>query len=335
MCLNPMVMDLSTERTNSGKLKYKFAMSLDAWLDIHHSMPDSIFHKIVPCKQCIECRLSYARSWALRLMLEKESYDDDSCYFLTLTYSPDKISTIQRFYPDPDTGEAMPSLSLNKSDFQGFMKRLRRRLDYSSGDKIRFYAAGEYGESTHRPHYHCIIFGLKIPDLRFYKKSALGHIYYNSEWLNEIWGFGYVVVGRVTMDSAGYVARYVTKKYTGDYKQFYEIFNIDPEFSLCSRRPGIAREYYEQHKDEIYQFDRVNLSAAERGYSFKPPPYYDRLFEDSDPILMESIKASRSRSQNFLEKLKQRVTNLSISEQYQARRRLYDKRYQLLLRKDV
>lgn len=134
----------------------------------------------IPCGRCIGCRLEYSRQWANRCLLELE-YHKEAC-FVTLTYDDDHVP-ISR-YPDPATGEALPCLTLRKRDFQLFMKRFRKAL----GDvQIRFFAAGEYGRQTFRPHYHAIIFGWKPKDLIFYKQSEAGFMYYNSPFMDKIW----------------------------------------------------------------------------------------------------------------------------------------------------
>lgn len=44
---------------------------------------------LIPCGQCVGCRLDYSRRWATRLMLELECHT--SAFFLTLTYDDDHI----------------------------------------------------------------------------------------------------------------------------------------------------------------------------------------------------------------------------------------------------
>ena len=135
----------------------------------------------IPCGQCIGCRLEYSRQWANRCMLELEYHD--SAYFVTLTYDDDHVPV--SYYGDPDTGLATPSLTLRKRDFQLFMKRLRKAFP---DDHIRFFAAGEYGSQTFRPHYHAIIFGLHLDDLTLYKKSPDNKFsYFNSASLQRCW----------------------------------------------------------------------------------------------------------------------------------------------------
>lgn len=200
----------------------------------------------IPCGQCIGCRLDYSRQWADRCMLELQ--DHKSSYFVTLTYDDDHVPFT--FTSDSDTGECEQMvLTLRKRDFQLFMKRLRKALPEQ---KLRYFAAGEYGSETFRPHYHAIIFGLELNDLRLYKRALNAkYSYYNSATLEKVWPFGHVVVGKVTWETCAYTARYIMKKQKGTNASVYSDFNIEPEFSLMSRKPGIARNYYEQNKSRI------------------------------------------------------------------------------------
>lgn len=110
----------------------------------------------IPCGQCIECRLQRSRRWADRCMLELGYHE--SSYFLTLTYDNDHIPKNPLI--DYDTGEIYAeNATLVKKDLQDFMKRLRRAYEYKGYDnKLRFFACGEYGSQTLRPHFHIIVF---------------------------------------------------------------------------------------------------------------------------------------------------------------------------------
>ncbi len=285
----------------------------------------------IPCGQCIECRLAYSRDWATRMMLELPYHE--SSYFVTLTYSDDYVPV--SYYPHPDTGEAMPALTLRKADVTGFLKRLRSRLEYAGKPPIRFYYAGEYGDQTHRPHYHLIIFGLQLDDLKYFKSTALGFKLYTSDLIAACWPFGHHSIGQVTFESCAYVARYVTKKWTGDFKAFYDTFNIEPEFCNMSRKPGIARQYFDDHKDAIYRLDELFLSLSDGGRCLKPPRYYDRLFDIDHPDIMAEIKERRRSTAEAAEALRQTKTGLSIDEQYQARLELFKKRALMLKREEI
>lgn len=256
----------------------------------------------IPCGQCIGCRLDYSKQWANRCLMELESHE--SSYFVTLTY--DDVHVPISYYSHNDDGDAWPSMTLRKRDLQLFFKRLRS----NTGQEIRYYAAGEYGSGSARPHYHCIIFGLKLDDLVPYKKSHEGFIYYNSRTVQDAWrgyafdylgnkvpgtygDLGFAVVAEVTWETCAYTARYVTKKATGQEKEFYDCFNLEPEFALMSRKPGIGRDFYERHKRDLYTFDHVSISTPRGGRQIRPPRYFDILFDLDDPDRCAQVKAQR------------------------------------------
>ncbi len=264
----------------------------------------------LPCGQCIGCRIDRSRQWANRCMLELLYHD--SAFFVTLTY--DDLHVPKSYYSDPETGEAHTSLTLCKRDFQLWMKRLRKKF---SDDKIRFFACGEYGGQTKRPHYHVIVFGLHLDDLVKYKTVKEGdsyYTYYNSDSLQETWPNGFVVVGQVTWESCAYVARYVTKKLSGEQADFYKKFNLVPEFSDMSRRPGIARQYYDEHGKVIYDNAYINVSTPKGGRKFKPPRYFDRLFDEDFPGALDELKEHRKRIAEGVLESKMKRTNLTPLE---------------------
>ena len=260
----------------------------------------------IPCGKCSGCRLQRSREWANRCMLELEYHK--SSYFVTLTYDDAHVPI--HYYADPETGEALPSMSLVKRDFQLFMKRLRKKF----GEGIRFFASGEYGSETFRPHYHAIVFGLELNDLVPYKRSAQGFQYFNSASLQEVWPNGFAVVAPVTWETCAYTARYVMKKLTGPEAEFYENFNIVPEFSLMSRKPGIARQYYEDHPD-LYEHEFINISTEKGGRKFRPPKYYDKLFDVDCPEESARLKAVRQKMAAEAQKAKLQKTTLSYLDQ--------------------
>ena len=231
----------------------------------------------LPCGQCIGCRLAKSREWALRCMHESKQHLQ--CSYLTLTYDDDNVPWSSK------TGEQ----TLVKKHLQDFMKRLRFHLDPI---KVRFFACGEYGEETHRPHYHIILFGYDFPDKYFYKLSKDGYPYYISPMLTSIWGKGYCSVAAVSFETCAYVARYVTKKLTGDVgKEAYE--GIQPEFVNMSRRPGIGKDWYDQYKSDLYPYDEAIFNGNGKTRVMRVPRYYDKLLEQEDPELLASIKDKR------------------------------------------
>ena len=221
---------------------------------------------IIPCGKCIGCRLDYSRKWADRMMLE---YDNTKkAVFLTLTYSDNNlIDNKYRHYSlivDSNTEDGVKYATLDKRDFQLFMKRLRKD-EYFNRFKLRFFLAGEYGTKTLRPHAHIILFGVDINDIpdcypsigvefEGVKKSKYKYKYYHSDYLDKIWSNGYVTIAEVNWQTCAYVARYSTKKL--ENRIGYDERNVIPEFSLMSRKPGIGGLYLKEHPNCL---DLINI----------------------------------------------------------------------------
>lgn len=241
----------------------------------------------VPCGKCIGCRLDYSRTWANRCVLESLSFPQETCFFVTLTYSDESIKEHSSELISPKG-----TLTLYPKHVQDFMKRLRihwqRKYNH---DGIRFYLAGEYGDETARPHYHALIYNIPIKDLTFYAKNNLGQPLFNSGEIEDIWGFGYVVLGELNWDTCAYTARYVMKKQKGKgAKDFYENAGLYPEFVRMSRDPGIGRLYFEANKDKIYRTDSIVLPG---GKVVKPPAYFDKLYSLEHPEIINDLKIDR------------------------------------------
>lgn len=231
----------------------------------------------VPCGQCIGCRLEYSRQWAIRLVHEASLYENNC--FITLTYNNETI---------PD------DWSLNKKDYQDFMKALRHAI-YPK--RIRFFHCGEYGEKTYRPHYHAVIFNHDFNDKVYWSNTNAGPLYV-SPTLSKLWNKGQHRIGAVTFESAAYVARYVTKKINGDNainaytridEETGEVLVVQPEYATMSRRPGIASTWYNKFKTDVFPKDFITI----RGKKMFAPKYYTKALELENPKLHRTIKEKR------------------------------------------
>lgn len=212
---------------------------------------------LVPCGQCIACRLNKARQWSIRCMHEARYHTDNT--FVTLTYAPEFV---------PLSG------SLVKQDLQKFFKRLRKR-----GYTFRYYACGEYGDVGGRPHYHAILFGI-ARDLRSQRD------------LSDCWRFGFVHLGDVTLDSANYVAGYVVKKQTGkEGKAYYKSKGLLPPFCLMSRRPGVGAQWKAEFGLEAIK--RGYVTAKGKVYGL--PRYYRDLEQPGCSVAFDRDLASYER----------------------------------------
>jgi len=221
----------------------------------------------VPCGKCAGCLQSRRDDWTNRLMHEMDV--SSSAHFITLTYADENLKY----------GETHPTLV--KSDLQNFLKRLRKRIH---PNKIRYYAVGEYGTRTLRPHYHIIMYNLPRDMVEAIQLS---------------WQNGFVQIGTVNRGSIHYVTKYHVNK------------NIHPEgsepsFAVMSRKPGIGLNYV--HKYQSYhdgEIDRCFLLHP-GGIKSRLPRYYkDRLYSDAEREQIGQIareKYSRWSSDEEIEK---------------------------------
>lgn len=226
---------------------------------------------VVPCQGCIGCRLKRSGEWAIRGTHEQSLYEYNS--FITLTF--DKLRL-----PYRDSSLPPADVSLYYPDFQAFMWRLRKKY----GADIRLIVSGEYGDNFSRPHYHAILFNFDFPDKYHWYTSRQGHRVSRSPSLEELWPFGFSEIGTVTPQSIGYVARYILKKVNGDralahYTWLDEATGLKfyraPELAHYSNRPGIGHGWFMKYWQDVYPHDYVVFN----GRKFRPPRYYDKLYQ--------------------------------------------------------
>lgn len=285
-CYHPMLMYPAATRSPKGKRPLTFNPTKG-----FSDKPVKI-----PCGECDGCKLEKSRQWAVRCMHEAQMHEQNC--FLTLTYNNENL---------PSDG------SLSKTILQKFFKDLRNylekeRLEFSKIFKrevkpteIKYYACGEYGEKFSRPHYHACLFGYDFPDKvvvyagdhsEYKNKIRVNeHQLCRSEILEKLWPYGFSSIGELNMQTAGYVARYVTKKQKCEQSSSYYNGRL-PEFAIMSRRPGIGASWFEKYKTDVYPKDFFTVN----GNKMRPPRYYDNLLEKKDSGMLADIKIKRDRS---------------------------------------
>ena len=214
-------------------------------------------------------------------------HDDNS--FLTLTFNNDHMPCDR---------------SISVRDIQLFMKRLRKKY----GNNIRFFACGEYGEpelitdgNLGRPHYHLLMFGLDFGD-KYPWEQRRGNLLYRSESLEQLWPFGFSTIGSLTTQSAGYVARYILKKVTGEVADDHyvwqdpdddEIFWRQPEFVTMSRMPGLGDTWLKEYAySDAWNQDFVVLDNRK----YPVPRFYQKRLEEIGPELYAANRGKRKRA---------------------------------------
>ena len=64
-----------------------------------------------------------------------------------------------------------------------------------------------------------------------------------------------------------------------------------------STHPAIGYEYYQKHKDNIYENDEIYIPCKGKSTRITPPKYFDDLYEIENPVRMKEIKDRRVRNQ--------------------------------------
>jgi len=228
-----------------------------------------------PCGKCLNCRNRRRMDLAVRLTHESRTHKHTA--FVTLTYDRENLPYGNTLVPKHLTQ---------------FIKAIRNR-----GYKVRFFGAGEYGTENSRPHYHCLIFGLKVPDAELMSVKK-GRKYYGSEFLKQCWGRGHIDLTFPSDPAMMYVTKYHIDKVGGDLAEKHyewlveetgEIIQRHPEFARMSNRPGLGAKWFEKHYTDFYPSGFTVINGAK----VPAPPYYDRLLERKDPELLEIVKQAR------------------------------------------
>lgn len=245
--------------------------------DIHQAIGNRLE---LPCGKCPACRADQAMMWAVRCHHEASLHEQNS--FVTLTYN-----------------EASVPPALVKADLQKFFKRLRHQYG-----PFRYFACGEYGEQTRRPHYHALIFGHD-----FLGGAEQVGEHYDNPLLTQIWGNGHTLVDPVNMATCCYVSGYVNKK------------NGDPDtFTLMSRRPGIGHQWLEAYADDL----RRTGTVAIEGREYAIPKRYLAWQDESDPEYFSEVRESRRKY----------VRLKKIESVMQARARLINQKARMKTKKE-
>lgn len=202
------------------------------------------------CRKCLPCRLNIAREKAIRCWHESKFHDQTM--FLTLTYDDKHLKSDKLVY----------------EDFQVFMRKLRRK----SPNKINYLVTGEYGDEKKRPHWHAIIFGYRPSDETKHYVTDRGDQVFTSSIIDELWGNNDPdtkpsEIGEVNIDSAGYVARYASKKLIHGKDGTHE---YDPIHKTSSRR-AIGRSWIEQYYEHTFENGFIVLPNGQKS---KIPRYY-------------------------------------------------------------
>lgn len=221
----------------------------------------------VPCGKCPECIKRRISGWSFRLV--KEGERSTSAHFVTLTYNTDYVPITQKGF-----------MTLKKRDLQLFFKRLRK----ISAEALRYYACGEYGGKTNRPHYHIILFNAQVKDIEKSWGEARKVIKVYGRKVFKVpvpaTQFGGIFYGDVQEASIGYCLKYMSKP---GKIPVHQNDDRSPEFSLMSKRLGdnyLTKAMSTWHKKDLE--NRMHLVLKD-GKKIAMPRYFkDKLYTDKE-----------------------------------------------------
>lgn len=246
----------------------------------------------LPCGRCMGCRIEKARSLAIRCMHESEMFEFNCC--LTLTYDDDHIDEDHSLRPD-DWKTFIHNLRQTDEGFQEVIcpdDKIRR--------PIRYIQTGEYGDIDQRPHHHAMLFNYDFIDKQYLYTSDAGQRYYESQRLEELWPHGIAHISEVNSSAANYICRYCTKKIIEEIEETKyqrinentgEIYEVLPEYSTKSNRPGLGRFWLDKYGKET--FDRGYLYS--NGHKAAIPKYYERIMETINPCSVYKVKMDKKK----------------------------------------
>lgn len=154
-------------------------------------------------------------------------------WFVTLTYD-------EKHVPE--------GKSLEKKKFLQWLKDVQKR---HSGP-FRYYAVGEYGDRTKRPHYHMAV---------FFEHPAQYHA------LKAGWKKGFTQFGEINTARSRYLANYTAKKLTKPDDP--RLADREPEFRTSSRNPPLGSAFVERTGNSRQAKKFVELTGdAPRSFRF-------------------------------------------------------------------
>lgn len=251
--------------------------------------------------------------------------------FVTLTYSDDNLVCT-------DADDPLPTLV--PKDLQDWLKRIRKAVH---PQKLRYYAVGEYGDTTERPHYHVALFGyhscLNGITVRSARRSSCCS---QCDLVSATWGKGHVLLGTLEAHSASYVSGYVTKKLSA--KDDYRLRGRAPEFCRMSLRPGLGVDALHEVASQLmtYPTDDLDVPLGLRhGPKIRPLGRYlrsklrelvgkdpktpnevlDKVFEEMSLLREDAWNNGKSLLQALLEEGEQKVLQMEVRQKIHTKRR--------------
>lgn len=159
---------------------------------------------------------------------------------------------------------------------QLFVKRFRKYVSKKYNEKIRYYAIGEYGTQSLRPHWHILF---------FYSSSQLARDFENVQqfgtksrpiqtpvFLRSLWKFGHIDSKQTDGKAYFYVSSYVNKP--ADFPYVLELLAPQRAFHSnylgeISTKEDIKKSFRERDFEHIGQVNVISWSGEQYTYSVR------------------------------------------------------------------
>lgn len=231
---------------------------------------DPRIRSTVPCGKCIHCLTNKRTAWTFRIKQHLKGVETAS--FITLTYDQNNVPLVY------SRSARAHFMTLRKKDLRLFMKKLRRQNEKYTTSKITYYAVGEYGTETFRPHYHLLIFNLD-----------------NMVNVEKTWSKGNIVKAECNEATIHYVTKHqINREVYRDY--------VEKEFAWISN--GIGKRYVEKNSE--YHKKNRSILVTHNGSKIAMPRYYkEKIFNKLELKYLSNL--NREKMEEREEKLKQEI----------------------------
>lgn len=240
----------------------------------------------VPCGRCVECRTKMINDWTFRLTKE---YEIKGGSFITLTYSDENL-----IYNEKDKQS-----TLHYPHIQKLWKILRKK-----GLSFKYFAVGEYGSKTKRPHYHALVFGYNAKDANF------------QSVLIDSWKFGNVHFGEINEASIKYTLKYCLKSaFSADDVASTVIAKKVQGFDRVAEKAMMSKGLGLSLLENVHTYDYYVENADNINVRF-PRYYIKKILNDADKekrfkaILEKNKQDKRTEEEKYL--FKQNINSIKL-----------------------
>ena len=247
---------------------------------------------MLDCKQCPTCKSKRRFTWVMRMQLEE--LESINSWMITLTYDEKHVPEYvdikpanwkSRGYYHRTPYKWKPILQrykgLNWLHVQNYIRSLKQAIDHVDerhklpfGYNLRYFAVGELGSQTQRPHYHIYVWNLPK---------------YIAERAHRYWPHGTMVdVGKTRTDkaAASYAAKYIMKHDKQDKTKFYK---------TSSNSIGKARvvRYPNMIKQGLLHHGKFKIALPNQWYKikYKTEEEWERVKEELEFTMHEEEEA--------------------------------------------